>query len=70
MTDESRLPGATHLECTATGQRFDSEQLIGLSPAGKPLFARYDLDALKAASPPRRWPTAAPICGATRKCSP
>ena len=42
-----RLPGAAFLECTATGDTFESEQLIGLSPAGKPLFARYDLDALK-----------------------
>ena len=40
-------PGAAFLECTATGGRFPSEQLIGLSPAGKPLFARYDLDALR-----------------------
>ena len=47
MTEASRLPGATHLECTATGQRLESEQLVGLSPAGKPLFARYDLAALK-----------------------
>lgn len=47
MTDDARLPGATHLECTATGERHESEQLIGLSPAGKPLFARYDLDAVK-----------------------
>jgi len=38
---------ATHLECTWTGQRVDSEQLIGLSEAGKPLFARYDLDGLE-----------------------
>ena len=37
--------GATHLECTASGDRFDSERLQGLSPAGKPLFARYDLPA-------------------------
>ena len=47
MTDDQRMPGATHLECTGTGEHFDSEQLIGLSPAGKPLFARYDLDAAK-----------------------
>jgi threonine synthase len=47
MNDATRLPGATHLECTGTGERFESEQLIGLSPAGKPLFARYDLDALR-----------------------
>jgi threonine synthase len=47
MTDSARLSGATHLECTATGDHLESEQLIGLSPAGKPLFARYDLDAIK-----------------------
>lgn len=47
MTDGKSLPGATHLECTGTGERVESEQLIGLSAAGKPLFARYDLDALK-----------------------
>jgi threonine synthase len=47
MNDPTRLPGATHLECMGTGERFESEQLIGLSPAGKPLFARYDLDALR-----------------------
>jgi threonine synthase len=46
MTDGTRLPGATHLECTATGEHLESEQLIGLSPAGKPLFARYDLESL------------------------
>ena len=47
MNDNARLSGATHLECTATGERFESERLLGLSPAGKPLFARYDLQALK-----------------------
>lgn len=47
MIDSKRLPGASHLECTGTGEQFESERLMGLSPAGKPLFARYDLDALK-----------------------
>ena len=47
MTLDRHSAGATHLECTATGDTFDSEQLIGLSPAGKPLFARYDLEATK-----------------------
>ncbi|HSR41571.1 MAG TPA: threonine synthase [Longimicrobiales bacterium] len=41
------LPGATHLECTATGEELESERLQGLSPAGKPLFARYDLTSLR-----------------------
>ncbi len=40
------LPGALHLECTATGERIGSEALRGLSDAGKPLFARYDLPEL------------------------
>ena len=43
MTDQSPLPGASHLECMGTGERVESERLIGLSTAGKPLFARYDL---------------------------
>lgn len=47
MTDSQPMPGATHLECTATGTRYDSEQLIGLSEVGKPLFARYDIDAIR-----------------------
>jgi len=38
--------GATHLECTWTGERYESERLQTLSAAGRPLFARYDLDAL------------------------
>ncbi len=40
-------PGAAFLECTGTGATFPSERLAGLSPAGKPLFARYDLDSLR-----------------------
>jgi len=46
MADSNQLPGATHLECMGTGERVESEQLIGLSRVGKPLFARYDLDAI------------------------
>jgi threonine synthase len=49
-----RLPGATHLECTATGERFESEALQRLSPAGKPLFARYDLAAVSGDFTPER----------------
>lgn len=37
----------THLECSATGQRYDRGQAHNLSEAGKPLLARYDLDAAK-----------------------
>ncbi len=47
MTDSPRLPGATHLECTRTGEHAESETLQTLSPAGKPYFARYDLEAIK-----------------------
>ena len=47
MNDHETMPGATHLECTGTGEEIDSEQLVGLSRSGKPLFARYDLDALR-----------------------
>lgn len=47
MTDQDHMMGATHLECTGTGQEVESEQLIGLSEAGKPLFARYDIDAIR-----------------------
>jgi threonine synthase len=44
--------GATHLECTGTGRVVESEQLVGLSQAGKPLFARYDLSRLTGAFTP------------------
>jgi len=47
MTDREQLPGASHLECTGTGVQIESEQLAGLSASGKPLFARYDLDAIR-----------------------
>jgi threonine synthase len=37
----------THLECSATGARYDPYQLYNLSDAGKPLLVRYDLDAVR-----------------------
>jgi threonine synthase len=37
---------ATHLECSLTGECHDIGKLQGLSGAGKPLLARYDLGAL------------------------
>src|SRR5687768_16012957 len=60
--DES-FAGCTHLECTATGERLDSERLWTVSPAGAPLYARYDLERLigsftletVAARPPDLW---------------
>ncbi|MFQ5562485.1 MAG: threonine synthase [Parvularculaceae bacterium] len=36
----------THLECSMTGERYEAGQVHGLSAAGKPLLARYDLDAI------------------------
>jgi threonine synthase len=38
----------THLECSLTGERYDADRLHNLSPGGKPLLARYDLDAVAA----------------------
>src|SRR5258708_38483893 len=51
----------THLECSACGLRHDADQLQTVCTAcGKVLFARYDLDGVRAAlTPPdfatRRW---------------
>lgn len=36
----------THLECSLTGERYDADRIQNLSKAGKPLLARYDLDAV------------------------
>ena len=36
----------SHLECSATGERIEHDQLYGLSPAGAPLLVRYDLTRL------------------------
>ena len=38
----------THLECSLTGERYEADQLHGLSRAGRPLLVRYDLDAVRA----------------------
>jgi threonine synthase len=35
----------THLECSLTGERYDADRLQNLSRAGKPLLARYNLEA-------------------------
>jgi threonine synthase len=36
----------THLECSLTGERYEADQLHGLSKAGRPLLVRYDLDGV------------------------
>jgi threonine synthase len=40
----------SHLECSATGKRYEADRLHGLSEAGKPLLVRYDLEALRRAA--------------------
>ncbi|MET0309890.1 MAG: threonine synthase [Sphingomonas sp.] len=39
----------THLECSMTGERYEADQLHGLSRVGRPLLVRYDLEGVKAA---------------------
>ena len=34
----------SHLECSRTGRRYDADTVQGLSDAGAPLLARYDLE--------------------------
>ncbi len=41
----------THLECSATGERYPADEVHNLSRAGKPLLVRYDLGALRKAMP-------------------
>ena len=38
----------THLECSMTGERYEADQVHGLSCVGRPLLVRYDLAALAA----------------------
>jgi threonine synthase len=39
----------THLECSATGERYEADQVYNLSKAGKPLLVRYDLPGIRKA---------------------
>ena len=58
-----RYSYATHLECSVGHDRYDIRKLQGLSAAGKPLLAGYDLEALRrevrreeiARRPPNLW---------------
>jgi threonine synthase len=44
----SVVAGASHLECTRCGERHDPARLLGVSPCcAAPLYARYDLPALR-----------------------
>lgn len=44
----------THLECSATGDRVEPGAIHNLSPAGKPLLVRYDLERVAAVVSPDR----------------
>jgi threonine synthase len=44
-----RATFVTHLECSATGERYDADVLHNLSRAGKPLLVRYDLAGIRKA---------------------
>lgn len=37
----------THLECSLTGETYEADRAHGLSPAGRPLLVRYDLDGVR-----------------------
>jgi len=53
----------SHLDCSRTGERYDADQVQGVSDAGVPLLARYDLEQVArsvtreeiAARPPTLW---------------
>lgn len=37
----------SHLECSLEGTRLPADEIHGLSPAGRPLLVRYDLEAMR-----------------------
>lgn len=43
---EDRPTFVSHLACSMTGERYEADQLHGLSRVGRPLLVRYDFDAL------------------------
>src|SRR5438270_5484823 len=47
--DEERSTFVTHLECSATGERYEAGRPHGLSAVGKPLLVRYALDQIRGA---------------------
>ena len=44
MTMSTLFSALSHLDCSRTGERYDADQLQGVSRAGVPLLARYDLE--------------------------
>ncbi|HEX3430309.1 MAG TPA: threonine synthase [Rhizomicrobium sp.] len=61
--DAARPTFVSHLECSATGERYAPDRPQGVSRAGKPLLVRYALDEVRgaltkdvlAARPPDMW---------------
>jgi threonine synthase len=54
MRDDENLTAerptfVSHLECSATGERYAADELHNLSRAGKPLLVRYDLAGIRKA---------------------
>jgi len=47
-TSAERQSFVTHLECSMTGERYEADQVHGLSRVGRPLLVRYDLPAIAA----------------------
>src|SRR3569833_3145203 len=43
----------THLECSMTGERYEADQLHGLSRVGRPLQVRYDQGQKRGVEPRR-----------------
>ena len=59
-TTTDRETFVSHLECSLTGERYEADQLHGLSKAGRPLLVRYDLAALAKAFPKENLASRAP----------
>ena len=50
MTTTTDIPTfVSHLECGYTGEVLEADTVHGLSPSGKPILVRYDLDGLSSA---------------------
>ena len=54
VKDSAPTSFVTHLECSATGARYEHDRLHGLSEHGAPLLVRYDLDAIAGAVSPEK----------------
>ncbi len=56
----------SHLECSRTGARYDADAGQGVSDAGVPLLARYDIE--RAGRTLTRESLAGRRCGGTTRC--